>query len=277
VLKPRSYRWSGLLALLGTLACSAPPAVGPPVPQANAPPPVSEPPATKPADASVAVDGSSAHEASMPVRREGAYANLDPSDDYVVGPPEEIPDCESQLRAAGVSFRAASLPIRTESKTKLVCGAPQVVSYLGGPGKIDYQPGPLLTCGMALALASFERILQAEAVRAFASPVARIAQVGTYSCRGIAAFKGMVSEHSYANAIDLTSFTLKNGKIFTVLRDFEKVPGLPLRPGGLFLRAASRRAFDEDVFSVVLTPFFNATHANHFHLDLARYRRDGTR
>jgi hypothetical protein len=39
----------------------------------------------------------------------------------------------------------------------------------------------------------------------------------------------------------------------------------------------SQRAYDEEVFSHVLTPFFNAAHRNHFHLDLARYRGDGTR
>jgi hypothetical protein len=31
------------------------------------------------------------------------------------------------------------------------------------------------------------------------------------------------------------------------------------------------------VFSNVLTPFWDAHHANHFHLDLARYRVNGAR
>jgi hypothetical protein len=31
------------------------------------------------------------------------------------------------------------------------------------------------------------------------------------------------------------------------------------------------------VFSVVLTPYWDALHRDHFHLDLARYRVDGTR
>ncbi len=30
-------------------------------------------------------------------------------------------------------------------------------------------------------------------------------------------------------------------------------------------------------FSHVLTPFFDAHHENHFHLDLSRFRADGTR
>lgn len=51
----------------------------------------------------------------------------------------------------------------------------------------------------------------------------------------------------------------------------------PVKLAGSFLRAVSRRANDEDVFSHVLTPFFDAHHKNHFHLDLARFRADGTR
>ena len=97
------------------------------------------------------------------------------------------------------------------------------------------------------------------------------------SCREIAAYPGWVSEHSYANAIDIGRFVLKNGKTVEVLRDFDTGEEPPTKSAASFLRVVSRTAFDEDVFSHVLTPFFNAQHKNHFHLDLARYRGDGTR
>jgi hypothetical protein len=204
-----------------------------------------------------------------------AFANLDPSDDAIVGPPDAVPDCEEKLGRAGVAFRAAALPIHTHAK--MVCGAPQVVIYVRGPGKITYVPSPLLTCSMALALASFEGILQEEANRIFGSPVVRIEQLGTYSCRDIAAYKGIVSEHSYANAIDLARFRLKNGKTFSILNDFDMRDGVPARPAGALLRIVSQRSYDEDVFSNVLTPFWDAHHKDHFHLDLARYRVNGVR
>jgi hypothetical protein len=215
--------------------------------------------------------------APTPPHREGAYANNDPSDDYVVGPPDELPDCEAHLAAAGVKYRTASLPVHEDRRNKMVCGAPQVVIYSRGPGGITYAPPPLLTCSMALALASFEKLVQEEAARSFHSSIMRIDQLGTYSCRVIAAYPGWISEHSYANAIDLARFVLKNGVTVDVQRDFDMGADPPRRPGGLFLRTISRRAYDEDVFSHVLTPFFNAAHRNHFHLDLARYRGDGTR
>lgn len=224
-----------------------------------------------PTDAAIS-DGGRAPAAPRP----GAYANLDPDDDYVVGPPEPREHCAKDLEAAGVTFKNAPIPVHTQKKSKLVCGAPEVVVFLKGPGAIQYNGAPVLTCGMALALASFERILQKEALARFASPVARIDQIGTYNCREVQAYPGTVSEHSYANAIDLTRFVLRNGRVIEVLRDFDKGE-TPKTPAGDFLRVVTRRANDEDVFSHVLTPFFNAAHRNHFHLDLARFRQDGTR
>jgi hypothetical protein len=212
-----------------------------------------------------------------PARRPGAYANLDPADDFVVGPPDVLSDCDDELLQAGVKYRSASIPVHPERRGRFLCGAPQVVAYVRGPGNIAYDPPPVLTCGMALALASFEHILQDEAGRIFHSPVARIDQLGTYNCREMVTYPGWVSEHAYANAIDVARFVLKNGTTVHVLRDFDVGDEAPAKPGGLFLRVVSQRANDEDVFSHVLTPFFDAAHKNHFHLDLARYRADGTR
>ncbi|MBX3188642.1 MAG: extensin family protein [Labilithrix sp.] len=214
---------------------------------------------------------------TRPARRPGAYANDDPDDDLVVGPPDAFASCETDLAAAGVKFRPASLPVHTPPRSKIACGAPQVVVYVRGPGDIAYNVAPVVTCTMALALASFEKIVQAEARAKFNSPVARIDQLGTYSCREMARYPGWVSEHSYANAIDIGAFVLKSGKTVEVLRDFDRGDAPPAKPAGAFLRAVSQRANDEDVFSHVLTPFFDAAHHNHFHLDLSRYRADGTR
>lgn len=215
--------------------------------------------------------------APKPPPRPGAFANVDPDDDLVVGPPDLVDDCDGELARAGVKFRTAKLAVHAVGKSRLVCGAPQVVTYLRGPGKIAYSSPPLLTCRMALALAWFERIAQEEATRIFGRRIARIDHLGTYACREMKAYPGWVSEHSYANAIDLARFVLEDGRTVDVLRDFDVGDAPPKKPAGAFLRVVSRRANDEDVFSHVLTPFFDALHKNHFHLDLARYRDDGTR
>jgi hypothetical protein len=229
----------------------------------------------------VAHAGAEPSAASPPPSRSGspqAFANDDPSDDWVVAPPDPRPDCHEALAAAGVRFADASIPVHQEgrARARLTCGAEQVVLYRGGPAHIAFEPRPVLTCTMALALARFEAVVQEEAVRTFGERVVRITQLGTYACREMAAYRGWVSEHAYANAIDVESFVLASGRRVSVLGGFER--GEPTRTrAGAFLRAVSRRAYDEAIFSNVLTPFFDELHRNHFHLDLARYRNDGTR
>lgn len=233
--------------------------------------------------ASAAVDGAQAPSPTVAAATAAAtapvaFANLDPDDDLIVAPPTPRPSCEEDLKAAGVRFRAASLPVHeVGKKKKLTCGAEQVVVYQGGPSKIVYEPAPVLTCTMALALARFDAIVQEEATRIYNKPIVRIHQLGTYACREMANYPGWVSEHCYANAIDLETFVFKDGARISVLKHFEKSDEAPKNKAGNLLLTVARRAYDENVFSAVLTPYFDAAHRNHFHLDLSRYRADGTR
>jgi hypothetical protein len=205
-------------------------------------------------------------------------ADIDPENDAVVAPPEAVPDCEARLQAAGVRFRPLPLPLHQKRGGHYTCGTEQAVVYLGGPERIRYSPGPpTVGCGMALALLAFERLLQEEATRTLGKRVARIEQGGSYSCRKMTRFRNMVSEHSYANAIDIRGLWLEDGRKVSVLRDFGALDREPNSPKSRLLRNAARRAFDEGVFSVVLTPFWDKLHRDHLHLDLARYRVDGTR
>jgi hypothetical protein len=207
---------------------------------------------------------------------EAPLADVDPEDDFVVAPPDVIPDCEARLRDAGVKFAPAELPIKAATAKRPTCGTPQAVVYLRGPAGVRYNVAPVVSCGMALGLARFELALNQEAERYLGQKVARVEQGGTYNCRKMARFD-FVSEHAYANAIDIRSVTLRNGRKVSVLGGFGKLEGVPRRPESLFLRSLANRLFDEGTFSVVITPFFDALHRDHIHLDLARYRRDGSR
>lgn len=200
-------------------------------------------------------------------------ADVNPDNDGLVAPPDAIPDCEARLDAAKVQYQRAELPL-TRSGRGAVCGAEQVVIYRQGPRGIRYGSSPLVSCGMALALASFEHLLADQALATFGKRVVSVQHGGTYSCRKMARFSALVSEHSYANAIDIKSFRLENGRVISVLRHFSAAPG---KPEGEFLRTLASRLYDERIFSVVLTERFDALHRDHFHLDLARYRVDGTR
>lgn len=202
-------------------------------------------------------------------------ADVDPSNDHVVAPPEPIPECEALLKAAGISYEPARLPVKKQP-SGASCGAEQVVRFRGGPEKLGWTSAPLVPCGLALALARFERIANEEAERHLEKRIKRVRQTGTYNCRRMARFD-LVSEHSYGNALDLAGFTLSDGSVVTVKDHFGDPQAEPRTKQAAFLRALARRLYDEEVFSVVLTPYWDRLHADHFHMDMARYRVDGTR
>jgi hypothetical protein len=214
--------------------------------------------------------------ATQAVPSTGVLADLDPTNDFLVAPPEPIADCEGKLRAAGVTFVAAALPVKTGNGKRPTCGVEQAVVYQRGPAQVRYNAAPLVSCGMALGLARFEQTLNQEAERYFGQGVARVEQGGTYNCRKMARFD-LVSEHAYANAIDIRSVTLKNGRKLTVLRGFGRIDAEPKAAEARFWRSLANRLYDEGSFSVVITPFFDALHKDHLHLDQARYRVDGSR
>jgi len=209
-------------------------------------------------------------------------ADLDPTNDGVVAPPLPLADCSERLTRAGIRFRPASLPFehaisaRGGRSERVACGAEQVVTYLQGPAGIRYNAPPLVTCRLALALARFEQLAIEEAQTHLGRRVVGLEHLGTYSCRKMARFD-FVSEHSYANAIDIQEIALQGGERLSVARHFGKLDAQALGNRALFLRSLARRAFDERLFSNVLTPFWDALHRDHLHLDLARYRVDGTR
>lgn len=186
-------------------------------------------------------------------------ADLDPENDNDVGPPPPIDDCEAKLRAAGVDFIWAKLPVRAGNAQRPTCGVEQAVVYRSGPARIPYNTPPLVSCGVALGLARLEQTLSEEGPRWLGLRVTRIEQGGTYNCRKMTRFS-LVSEHAYANAIDIKGVTLENGRKLTVLRSFGELAVEPQRPEGRFWRAVTRRLYDEGAFSVVITPFFDSLH-----------------
>jgi hypothetical protein len=224
--------------------------------------------------------GAAADLETLPVtvatKPQSALADVDPDNDDVVAPPELIADCEAKLRALGVVFAPAELPVKAGNAKRPTCGAPQAVVYQRGPEKLRYNSAPIVSCGMALGLARFEQVVNEEAKRYLGQEVARVEQGGTYNCRKMARFN-LVSEHSYANAIDIRSITLKNGRNLSVLKTFGKTDAEPKRPEARFWRSVAHRLYDEGTFSVVITPFFDGLHKDHIHLDQARYRVDGSR
>jgi hypothetical protein len=182
--------------------------------------------------------------------------------------------CQETLRAAGVKL--VPWPLRpTTMPNGVVCEAPEGITVSRGPA-LRYQPAARVNCAFAHRLVRFETIVQEEARAVLRSPVRAIVQLGTYNCRRMAAYPDLVSEHSFANAIDVQTFLLANGRRVDVEHDWVRADKPAPRPASQFLRRLTRRLYDEQIFSVVLTPSYDSHHKNHLHLDGAAYSVDGT-
>jgi hypothetical protein len=93
------------------------------------------------------------------------------------------------------------------------------------------------------------------------SELARIEHLGAFSCRRMyGGAEGPWSEHATANAIDIAAFVLADGRRISVLDDWERKDA-----EAAFLRKVRDGACGS--FATVLSPDYNAAHANHFHLD----------
>lgn len=128
---------------------------------------------------------------------------------------------------------------------------------------------PQATCPVDAGLALWMRHgVQPLAEVILHSRVVRIEHLGTYNCRRIGGrAQGTWSEHARGNAIDVAAFVLADGRRISVRRDWSG-RGRRGTDAAAFLHAVRDSACQS--FSTVLSPDYNAAHADHFHLDQAR-------
>ena len=163
-------------------------------------------------------------------------------------------DCLDALTAAGVDFTFVAEPPRRDP-----CPLRNVVRVL--PTRLLRRP-LYMTCRLAHALDRFDRqVLEPAAQRHFGQPVAHLIENGVRSCRPVEGYRALLSEHAFANAIDIEGFVLRDGTAIVVARE-------PARSGSAadFLREVTAQACD--VFRTVLGPGFDDQHRAHVHLDM---------
>ncbi|MBC7158969.1 MAG: extensin family protein [Porphyrobacter sp.] len=174
---------------------------------------------------------------------------------------EDPAECRAVLERSGIAFRALDPAgegaCRREDRTVLA-DAP-------------FSPGqPVATCAIAAGTELWLRQgVQPAARERLGADVARIEHLGTFSCRRIGGgTTGRWSEHATGNAIDIAAFVLEDGRRISVLRDWhgegEEGEG-EASDEAAFLRAVRDAACG--TFGTVLSPDYNAAHADHFHLD----------
>lgn len=123
---------------------------------------------------------------------------------------------------------------------------------------------PVTTCAVAAGLEFWQRhVVSPAAQDIFGSGVEQITHLGTFSCRRLyGRSEGAFSEHATGNAIDIAGFRLQDGTFISVLDDWDDEGAK-----GRFLRRVRDGACS--AFATVLSPDYNAAHADHFHFDQA--------
>jgi len=170
-----------------------------------------------------------------------------------VAPPDDTA-CRTRLARLGVAFE----PLAPIAEGQCTAPLPLKVAHLADG--IALPQGATLTCRTAEALARWVTEVQVEAERTLKQKVTGLELGGTYVCRGQNHdVDAKLSEHAFANAVDVMAFT------------FASRAGIPVKamPEGSdeaqFLSTVRGKACG--FFRTVLGPGTNAAHANHLHLD----------
>jgi hypothetical protein len=150
------------------------------------------------------------------------------------------------------------------------CGAEDVVRLeaviLADKSRVAVTPPAVLRCSLAEAVARWVREDVVPAVRPFGSPLKTLDNYASYDCRGRNRVAGArLSEHGKANALDMRSVKLADGKVIGLT---DVLVAKNLR-SGLMQTACAR-------FTTVLGPGSDGYHEDHVHIDLAE-RRSGYR
>ncbi|AKQ42382.1 hypothetical protein CP97_10630 [Aurantiacibacter atlanticus] len=169
---------------------------------------------------------------------------------------DDIPTCHAVLNRSEIGFTALD-PAREGECLR----SDRII-----PTDLSLAPSTAqMTCPVAAGFALWLRHgVQPAAQENLGSPVQRIEQLGTYSCRRMyGAESGRWSEHATGNAIDISAFILADGQRISLLQHWNGDG-----PEARFLREVRDAACAS--FGAVLSPDYNAAHANHFHLDQGR-------
>jgi len=178
---------------------------------------------------------------------------------------------ENACIASGVLAHTTFIASRSALGGPSVCGTerPYELSAVND-GRVRLKPTAMLRCPMIPQVERWVRETVAPAaVYYFGSEVVELSIAGSYSCRPMNHVSGAkLSEHGYANALDVSGFTLADGRKISVKRGWNGDDAEQA-----YLRTVHRGACKQ--FMTVLGPDHDRAHNDHFHVDLARHGGDG--
>jgi hypothetical protein len=188
-----------------------------------------------------------------------AFASLPENEPTAAPAPSE---CDVELAKVAVVRPLGELIAPGE------CGAPDAVQLesviLPDATRVAVTPAATLRCAMAAEVAQWLRDDVAPAAQKLGAPLRGLENLGSFECRGRDRVHGAtLSEHGRADALDVRSFKLANGKILVladpnVSKDFRDA-----------VRASACARF-----MTVLGPGADPDHSEHVHLDREPRRND---
>ena len=160
--------------------------------------------------------------------------------------------------------QASSLPPIEDDE----CGthSPLSVTHVNG---VKLSSPVTLNCRMTTALADWISGVQFLAVSELGSELTSLNVSTSYQCRRRNNLpNGKISEHGFANALDITGFKFSDGNTVTLLDNWvdSEQEATEARSEALFLRKGRDQACN--YFTTVLSPDTNKLHKDHFHFDL---------
>jgi len=166
---------------------------------------------------------------------------------------DNVPQCRTVLERSNVAFVA--LLATGEGP----CARPDRTQLNAYPLSPDT---PAVTCPVAAALELWRvTTVEPAARKHLGSEIKRIEHLGAFNCRRMRGNNSSAwSQHATANAIDIAAFVLADGRRISVLDGWNSSEA-----EGPFLREV--RDGSCGVFATVLSPDYNAAHADHFHFD----------
>lgn len=183
-------------------------------------------------------------------------------------------DCRAELARSGLPVERDRRPTPGVATATRVTGPFHGVRLVVPPRSSPYG---VLDCRLTLALGELAALLAEHGVVA-------VRIDNTYRPRAHLPGSRRPSQHNYALALDVTAFTLADGRTLEIERDWPAAIGTPAcgpeaelgseTPEALELRNLVCAIAARQLFHHILTPNYDVAHRNHLHLDL---QRDNTR
>lgn len=178
--------------------------------------------------------------------------------------------CEQELKKRRIAFS-----IGTQISDEKGCFVERPLSVVELSDGLTLTNDMILRCKVVLAMDDWmKNIVRPSAKLHLGQDVKSLKTSTSYHCRTRNNKPGgKISEHGFANGVDITGFELEDDTVMSVSTNMDTLNDQ------IFAEAKFRAAVRAGAcayFSTVLGPGTNATHQDHFHFDLA-HRKSGYR